>query len=45
MLDKKQYLESLVEGDLEKFIMNNLDADPNTLIELCIEFLDKRDKK
>ena len=45
MLDKKQYLESLVDGDLEKFIISHIDEDPDTLIELCIEFLDKGGKK
>ena len=39
MIDKKAYLESLVETDLQKFIINHIDEEPDKLIDLCIKFL------
>ena len=43
MLDKKGYLESLVDDDLQRFIITHLDEDPEVLIDLCIEYIEGRD--
>ena len=39
MSDKTDYLMSLVSDDLQKFIMNNLDKEPEELLDMCIEYL------
>ena len=44
MIDKKAYLESLVETDLQKFIINHIDEEPDKLIDLCIQFLKEGDE-
>lgn len=38
MFDKNQYLESLVNTDLQKFIITHLDEEPEKLLEMCIEY-------
>lgn len=43
MLDKNGYLESLVDDDLQRFIITHLNEDPEQLIELCLEYIGKRD--
>ncbi len=44
MVDKNGYLESIVNTPLEKIIITNLDKDPESLLELCIDFLKKEAK-
>ena len=44
MLDKQGYLESLVDDDLQKFIITHLDEDPEQLLADCIDFLKKSEK-
>ncbi len=39
MIDKNGYLESLVDTDLEKLIITNIDKDPETIIEMCLDLL------
>ena len=43
MIDKKAYLESLVDTDLQRFIIDHLNEEPEKLINLCIQFLKESD--
>ncbi len=43
MIDKKAYLESLVDTDLQRFIIDHLNEEPEKLIDLCIQFLKESD--
>ena len=42
MSDKTEYLMSIVPDDLQKFIMNNLDKEPDELLDMCIAFLKEK---
>lgn len=43
MIDKTEYLMSIVSDDLQKFIMSNIDKDPEELLDLCIAYLKERE--
>ena len=39
MSDKADYLMSIVSSDLQKFIMSNIEKEPEELLGMCIEYL------
>jgi len=45
MIDRKEYLESLVDTDLEKLIISNLDKDPEELLDICLDYFKKEVKQ
>lgn len=42
-MDKISYFKSLVDSDLEKFIIDHIDEDDETLLKLCIKYLEGGD--
>ena len=39
MSSKTEYLKSIAESDLQKFIIEHLEDDPDVLLEKCIQFI------
>ncbi len=43
MIDKNGYFESIVKTQLEKIIITNLDKDPESILELCLDYLNEEE--
>ena len=41
-MDRKDYFKSLVDDELDKFIMEHVEEDNESLLKMCVEFMSKR---
>ena len=42
-MDKTSYFQSLLDAGLEKFIVEHIDEDDETLLRLCVDYLKRGD--
>lgn len=41
-MDRKDYFKSLVDNELDKFIMEHAEEDNESLLKMCITFMSNR---
>lgn len=42
-MDKTSYFQSLLDAGLEKFIVEHIDEDDETLLCMCVKYLERGD--